>query len=284
MSKHKILIADSGASKTDWCLLEGGEVKHRFNTIGISPIFQTQQEISKEIKHFVYPQLQKRVPHAIFFYGSGCIPEKIESVKSAIQSSFETSKIEVHSDLVAAAHALCGNETGIACILGTGSNSCQWNGTKIVKQVSPLGFILGDEGSGASMGKLLVGDVLKNQLSVELKDKFMNQYNLTPAIIIENVYRKPFPSRFLASITPFLLQNIEHKAVKSIVKKSFTDFFQRNVMQYDYKNHKVNFVGSIAHYYAVTLKEVALENGITIGAIEQSPMKGLIEYYKSKPL
>ncbi len=284
MVKHKKLIADSGASKTDWCLLENVKTLHRFNTKGISPIFQTQEEISEEIKKYVHPQLQNRMPHAIFFYGSGCIPEKIESIKSAIQSSFETSKIEVHSDLVAAAHALCGNEAGIACILGTGSNSCQWNGTKIVKQVSPLGFILGDEGSGAHMGKLLVGDVLKNQLPAELKDKFMNQFNLTPAIIIENVYRKPFPSRFLASITPFLLQNIENDAIKIIVKKSFSDFFQRNVMQYDYKNHKVNFVGSIAHYYAVTLKEVALENGLTIGTIKQSPMEGLIEYYKSKPL
>ena len=284
MSKHIILIADSGATKTNWCLLENGNMLHRFNTKGISPIFQTREEISEEIKKYVYPQLQEKKTHAIFFYGSGCIPEKIESVKSAIQFSFATSKIEVHSDLIAAAHALCGNEAGIACILGTGSNSCQWNGTEITKQVSPLGFILGDEGSGASMGKLLVADVLKNQFPIELKEKFMNEYNLTPAIIIENVYRKPFPSRFLSSITPFLLQNIENDAIRDIVKKSFTDFFQRNVMQYDYKNHKVNFVGSIAHYYAATLKEVALENEITIGKIEQSPMEGLIEYYKLKSL
>ena len=143
---------------------------------------------------------------------------------------------------------------------------------------------MGDEGSGASMGKLLVANVLKNQLPAELKEKFMKQYNLTPAIIIENVYRKPFPSRFLASITPFLLQNLANDAIRDIVKKSFSDFFQRNVMQYDYKNHKVNFVGSIAHYYAATLKEVALENEITIGKIEQSPMEGLIEYYKLKSL
>ena len=280
MTNNKILIADSGATKTDWCLVQQGKVLHRFNTKGISPIFQTQQEISEEIKEHVYPQLQERMPHAIFFYGSGCIPEKIENVKSAIQSSLPVENIKVYSDLMAAAHALCGNKAGIACILGTGSNSCEWNGKEIVKQVSPLGFILGDEGSGASMGKLLIGDVLKNQLPAELKEKFLKQYNLTPTIIIENVYRKPFPSRFLASISPFLLQNMEHDAVKSIVRKSFTDFFQRNVMQYDYKNHKVHFVGSIAYYYAVTLKEVALENGVIIGKIQQSPMEGLIEYHK----
>lgn len=280
MTNNKILIADSGATKTDWCLVQQGKVLHRFNTKGISPIFQTQQEISEEIKEHVYPQLQERMPHAIFFYGSGCIPEKIENVKSAIQSSLPVENIKVYSDLMAAAHALCGNKAGIACILGTGSNSCEWNGKEIVKQVSPLGFILGDEGSGASTGKLLIGDVLKNQLPAELKEKFLKQYNLTPTIIIENVYRKPFPSRFLASISPFLLQNMEHDAVKSIVRKSFTDFFQRNVMQYDYKNHKVHFVGSIAYYYAVTLKEVALENGVIIGKIQQSPMEGLIEYHK----
>ena len=280
MIKHKTLIADSGASKTDWSLLQNEEVVLSFITNGISPVYQTQKEISEEIKKYVYPQLQEKTPDAIFFYGSGCIPEKIECVKSAIKYSFPTSKIKVYSDLVAAAHALCGKEAGIACILGTGSNSCEWNGKRIVKQVSPLGFILGDEGSGAYMGKLLVGNMLKNQLPKEIIEKFMKQYDLTPALIIENVYRKPFPSRFLASISPFLLQNIENDAVLSIVKKSFTDFFQRNVMQYNYKKHKVNFVGSIAHHYATILKAIALENGITIGKIEQSPMEGLIEYYK----
>ena len=171
----------------------------------------------------------------------------------------------------------------VSCQLEHSSRN-ERNGKEITNQVSPLGFILGDEGSGASLGKLLVGDVLKNQISSDLKDKFLSQYELTPALIIENVYRKPFPSRFLASVTPFLLQNIENESVKNIVKKSFTDFFQRNVMQYDYKNNKVNFVGSIAHYYASILKEVALENGITIGKIDQSPMEGLVEYYKSNTL
>ena len=284
MNNHKILIADSGATKTDWCLVQQGKVLHRFNTKGISPIFQTQEEISEEIKKCVIPQLQERVPNTIIFYGSGCIPEKVECVKSAIRFSFPTSKINVYSDLIAAAHALCGNEAGIACILGTGSNSCEWNGQEIVKHVSPLGFILGDEGSGAYMGKLLMSDVLKNRIPAELKDKFMKEYYLTPAIIIENVYRKPFPSRFLASISPFLLQNIENDSVMNIVKRSFADFIQRNVIQYDYKKHKVNFVGSIAHYYATILKIVALENGVTVGRIEQSPMEGLIEYYKSKAL
>ena len=282
MNNIKILIADSGATKTDWCLLQQGEIIHRFNTKGISPVFQSQEEIAKEIKTHVCPQLREKMPEAIFFYGSGCIPEKIESVKNAIQSSFPIDKVEVHSDLVAAAHALCGNKPGIACILGTGSNSCEWNGKEITKQISPLGFILGDEGSGASMGKLLVGDVLKNQLTEGLKEKFLEQYSLTPAIIIDNVYRKPFPSRFLASVSPFILQNIEDESIERIVKQSFLDFFERNVMQYNYEKHNPHFVGSIAYYYAEILHEVAQEKGIIIGKIEQSPMEGLVEYYKSK--
>lgn len=282
MILDKILIADSGATKTDWCLVKNGEIIHRFNTKGISPIFQSEEEITLEVKEHVLPQLSDKMPDAIFFYGSGCIPEKIESVKNAIQSSFPIDNVEVYSDLIAAAHSLCGDQPGIACILGTGSNSCEWNGQEVTKQISPLGFILGDEGSGASLGKLLVGDVLKNQLSADLKDKFLKQFELTPAIIIEHVYRKPFPSRFLASVSPFLLQNIEHEAVKKIVKRSFSDFFQRNVMQYEYRTNKVNFVGSIAHYYASILKEVATENGIIIGKIYQSPMEGLVEYYNQK--
>lgn len=284
MNSNIILIADSGATKTDWCLLQKGEIIDRFETKGISPVFQTEKEIAEEIAAHVYPQLKDRMPDAIFFYGSGCIPEKIEGVKSAIQSSFPIDKVGVHSDLVAAAHSLCGNKPGIACILGTGSNSCEWNGKEITNQISPLGYILGDEGSGASMGKLLVGDVLKNQLTKGLKEKFLEQYSLNPAIIIEHVYRKPFPSRFLASVTPFLLQNIEDDSIACIVKQSFRDFFERNVMQYNYKKQNVNFVGSIAHYYSHILEEVAQEMGVTIGKIIQSPMEGLVEYYKSKTL
>lgn len=282
MTDQHILFADSGATKTDWCLLQQEEVVCRFKTKGISPIFQTQKEIDKEIKENVYPQLKDISLKAIYFYGSGCIPEKIDSVRSAIQSSFSVDEIEVNSDLIGAAHALCGSKNGIACILGTGSNSCEWNGREITNQVSPLGFILGDEGSGAHMGKMLVSDLLKNQLQRELKEKFLKQYKLTQATIIENVYRKPYPSRFLASISPFLLQNIENELIKSIVKKSFSDFFERNVMQYNYKNNEVHFVGSIAYYYASILKEVAIEKEITIGKIEQSPIEGLINYYSNK--
>lgn len=280
MIRKTVLIADSGATKTDWCLLENGIVSYRFQTRGISPVYQTEEEISVEIAGNVLPQLKGNAIGSVRFYGSGCIPEKIPAVKNAIWRSFPGKDIGVFSDLVAAAHALCGHEAGIACILGTGSNSCQWDGEKIQKQISPLGFILGDEGSGASLGKLLVSDALKNQLAAGLKEKFLAQFNLTPGEIIDRVYRQPFPSRFLASLSPFLLENIGDASIRRIVEKSFDDFFERNVMQYRYRENKVHFVGSIAWHYADVLTSAALGKGIKTGKIVRSPMDGLIEYYR----
>lgn len=277
--KGVVVIADSGATKTDWCLSCGGTILKRFETKGISPVYQSQEEIAQEIKQQVYPKFKDRPIDAIYFYGTGCIPEKIANVCNAIYNSFPIKKIEVYSDLVAAAHALCGHTPGIACILGTGSNSCQWDGEKIVKQISPLGFILGDEGSGANLGKLLIGGALKNQLSEGLKEKLLQQYDLDQARVIDRVYRQPFPSRFLATLAPFILENISDESIRRIVEKSFGDFFERNVVQYDYRKNRVNFVGSIAWHFADILREIATRKGIEVGKIEKSPMKGLLEYY-----
>ncbi|MGI6048484.1 MAG: ATPase [Petrimonas sp.] len=280
--KETILIADSGATKTDWYLIENNEIAHRFNSKGISPIFQSQEEIAQQIELTVFPILKEEEIDEIYFYGTGCIPEKIESVKNAIAHSFPVKNIEVYSDLIAAAHSLCGHQSGIACILGTGSNSCEWNGKEISNQISPLGFILGDEGSGAHLGKLLVGDALKNQLSEGLKEELLQEYALTPADIIEKVYRQPFPSRFLATLAPFLLKHKEDETIRKVIHKSFSDFFERNVMQYNYRENRVNFVGSVAFYFADFLKETAQKKGVQIGKIEKSPMEGLVEYYKEK--
>lgn len=278
-SEKEILIADSGATKTDWCFTKNGKIIHRFSGEGISPVFQTGDEIAREIMTHVYPILKGVRIDAVYFYGAGCIPEKTGLVRDAIHESFPIDNIRVHSDLIAATHSLCGRNTGIACILGTGSNSCQWNGEEIVKQISPLGFILGDEGSGAVLGKNLVSDALKNQLTKGLKEMLLEEYGLTPAIIIEKVYRQPFPNRFLASLCPFLLTHIGDPTIRLIVTRSFSAFFERNVMQYDYQKNKVNFVGSIAWYFSTPLKQVATEKGIEVGTIVQSPMSGLIDYY-----
>lgn len=281
-SKKTLLIADSGATKTDWCLVSGEEILQRFSEKGISPVYQNEDEIAQEIKAHVFPMLTNTAVEAIHFYGTGCIPEKIPLVRNALYRSFPIDEIHVYSDLIAAAHSLCGHEPGIACILGTGSNSCEWDGEKIRNQISPLGFILGDEGSGAALGKQLVADALKNQLTPGLKEKLLEEYALTPALIIEKVYRQPFPSRFLASLSPFLHNHIGDATLRRIVTASFDAFFERNIMQYDYKNQDIHFVGSIAWHYANLLREVAAHKEIRIGEITQSPMTGLIRYHHTE--
>ena len=277
-----ILIADSGSTKTDWCVVEKGELVQQIFTKGTNPFFQSEEEISKEIATALLPELKTNEFEAVYFYGAGCgFPDKIAVVHRALTKHLNVAgNVEVATDMLAAARGLCGREAGIACIMGTGSNSCYYDGESIVANVSPLGFILGDEGSGACLGKLMVGDLLKNQMNPELKEKFLAQFNLTPADIIDRVYRKPFPNRFLASLSPFLAQNISDPCVHDLVLNSFKAFFKRNIMQYEnYQNLKVNLIGSVAYYYKEVLAEAAEAMGIQLGTIIQSPMEGLIKYH-----
>lgn len=274
-----ILIADSGSTKTDWCLVENGKSILRFQTKGTNPFFQTEEEIHKEIETGLLPELRGMEPSTIHFYGAGCaFPEKNEIIRRAVSRHLPV-PVEVGSDLLAAARALCGNQPGIACILGTGSNSCQYDGKEIVKNVSPLGFILGDEGSGAVLGKLLIGDVLKGQLPPTLKELFFSQYDLTPALIMDRVYRQPFPNRFLAGFSPFILEHLDEPAIWELATRSFLAFFTRNVKQYDYYDLPVHLVGSVAWHYQAVLKDIAFELGIRLGVIVQSPMEGMITYH-----
>lgn len=274
-----ILLADSGSTKTDWCLVDHGQSVLQVYTKGTNPFFQTAEEISYEIEKSLIPQLGNDPVDAVFFYGAGCaFPDKNRIVSSAIAEHIDA-PIEVGSDLLAAARSLCGKEAGIACIMGTGSNSCFYDGREIVDNVSPLGFILGDEGSGAVLGKLLVGDCLKNQLSPALQARFFKQFNISRAEILDRVYKQPFPNRFLASLSPFLAQNIREPEIHRLVSNSFRAFFMRNVMQYDYRKYKVHLIGSVAYFYQDILREIADELGIKLGRIIQSPMKGLVNYH-----
>lgn len=275
-----ILIADSGSTKTDWCVVHQGTSVQQITTKGMNPFFQTEAEMSKAIAEMLCPQLPDIDWDGIYFYGAGCIPEKQAIVHQAISSQLHAHGIiEIHSDMQGAARALCGHKPGIACIMGTGSNSCFYDGNNITSNVSPLGYILGDEGSGAYLGKLLVGDLLKNQLPSALKEEFLHRYQLTAAEIIERVYRKPFPNRFLANLSPFIAEHLDEPALYQLVLKSFQSFIQRNVQQYDYVNHPVHFVGSIAWHYQDILKEAALQTNIRLGTVLKSPLSGLIRYH-----
>ena len=280
-----ILIADSGSTKTDWCVVENGELLQQIFTKGTNPFFQSEEEISNEIATTLLPRLKSDEPDAVYFYGAGCgFPDKIATMRRAIAQHLKVKgEIEVNTDMLAAARGLCGHTPGIACIMGTGSNSCYYNGQDIVANVSPLGFILGDEGSGACLGKLLVGDLLKNQMTPGLKEKFLKQFDLTPADIIDRVYRQSFPNRFLASLSPFLAQNMDEPCVHNLVLNSFKAFLKRNVMQYDgYQHEKVHFIGSVAFHYKEVLIKAAYETGIQVGNIIKSPMEGLIKYHSGK--
>ena len=276
-----ILIADSGSTKTDWCLVDNGVLVKQIFTKGTNPFFQTEDEISAEVSENLLPYLDTAKVDAVWFYGAGCaFPEKNEIVRAAIARHLDV-PIEVGSDLLGAARGLCGSQPGIACILGTGSNSCFYDGKEIVSNVSPLGFILGDEGSGAVLGKMLVGDVLKNQLPEALKEEFLARYELTPAIILERVYKKPFPNRFLASLSPFLVEHLDVPEIHTLVQNGFKAFFERNVKQYDYKQYPVHLIGSLAYYYRSVLQEAAEQTGVRLGTIKQSPMEGLISYHSN---
>lgn len=281
-----ILIADSGSTKTDWCVVDNGQLIQQIFTKGTNPFFQSEEEISAEIASTLLPQLSTPVFEAVHFYGAGCaFPDKIETVRRAIAAHLQVSHaIEVNTDMLAAARGLCGHEEGIACIMGTGSNSCYYDGKQIVNNVSPLGFILGDEGSGAVIGKLLVGDLLKNQMPEGLKEKFLEQFDLTTADIINRIYRQPFPNRFLASFSPFALQHIDEPKVRALVLGSFRAFLERNVKQYDYEHVPVHFIGSVAYHYHKILAEAAAASNIKPCSIIQSPMPGLIRFHHSQPL
>ena len=279
-----ILIADSGSTKTQWCLIDEGQIVKEIFTDGINPFYQTDMEIIALLDDQLIPGLDNTDIDRIFFYGAGCsFPEKKILVSRGLVRFFGNSMIEIQSDLLGAARSLFQHEKGIACILGTGSNSCYYDGKEITQNVSPLGFILGDEGSGAVLGKLFIADCLKNQLPLELKEKFLSRYELTPEIILDRVYKKPFPNRFLAQFTPFMLENIEEPSIFNLVYDSFDAFLVRNVMQYPLDDIRVGCVGSIAHYFRDTLEIVASERRIEISEIVQKPMDGLVTFHNPNP-
>lgn len=279
-----ILIADCGSTKIDWCVLHNAKVEKQVFTLGMNAVMLTEEEMRTRLASELLPELGAIAEKitAVFFYGAGCIsPEVCGNVARAIKANIPAAEtVEVYSDLLAAARALCGHEPGIACILGTGSNSCLYDGTGIASNVSPLGYILGDEGSGAVLGKLFIGDVLKKQLPAEICAAFLQEYDLDLLTIIRRVYREPQGNRFLASVTPFLSKNIAVPEIHTLVLNAFRAFFRRNITNYtDYAKHPVNFVGSIAYYFGDILAEAAKAEGCTVGKIIKSPMEGLIKFH-----
>ncbi|RNI32595.1 N-acetylglucosamine kinase [Rufibacter immobilis] len=279
-----ILIADSGSTKTAWRLLDAGGIVGQAHTVGINPYYQDTPEIAQMLRESLVPQLSGEAPQEVYFYGAGCsAKDKQAIVAAALAELFPHADVQVHHDLEAVARALCGHEEGIACILGTGSNSCLYDGEKIVQNHPNLGFILGDEGSGGYMGKRLVQAFLNQELPADLHQAFMDRYHTNRDEIVDHVYRKPYPNRYMAAYARFLSDHRQHPFIYQLISQCFADFFKVNVTKYPaYQQKKTHFVGSIAYYFDDILRTVAKEHHITVGHILENPIAGLALYHQQK--
>lgn len=273
------LIVESSSSKTEWVLIEGNHVVDCFFTDGIHPFFQTRKEISRLIRLQLPEKIFMKKLEQIFFYGAGCSSEeKMNIVKASLIAQFRTPTI-IQSDLLGAARSLFGEDPGIACILGVGSNSCFYNGQEIVKNVRPLGYILGDEGSGAVLGRMFLSDCLKDLAPADLTREFYNLYRVTADDVLELVYNRSSPNAFLSSISFLLATHLDDEYVYKLIYKNIRRFFVRNVMQYDYNDYPISFIGVVASTYSSILHAVANEFDVQIKQIVESPMKGLVKYH-----
>ncbi len=274
-----LLIADSGSTKTDWLLISDNDEMH-IESPGINPFFQDAKEIHA-ILYPIFSEVSTGKITQVHFYGAGCIKGKTDmAVTEALEQIFGNASILVNDDMLGAARAVLGNTTGIACILGTGANSCLYDGNKIVDKVPTLGFILGDEGSGAHIGKLFLNDYFKRAIPADLQKKIERDLNPDMPEILSAVYKHEYPNRFLAAYSQFLSKHKKHIYIQNLIKRSFTEFCFRNIERYEqHKNLAVSFVGSIAYHYADLLKEVAFDRGITVGKIIKKPIDGLKHFH-----
>ena len=278
---HTILIADSGSTKTQWCLLQGNK-KKMISTQGISPYFMNDEALAVILTKELLPKTGAIAIDEIFYYGTGCSNQtNISLIKRSLKKIYKTAKVSVEHDLLGAAKALCGNEKGIACILGTGSNSCFYNGKKIVKNSPGLGFILGDEGSGTHLGKKVLQHYLYKTFDAELMDKFEAKYPHNVDDMLDSVYKKPLANRFLSSFVPFLIENRGHYMIENIIEDSINDFFFNHIYKYrESWTLPINFVGSVAYGFKDVLKQMCNDYELKLGTVIKSPMDGLVKYHR----
>ena len=294
-----ILIADSGGSKTDWALVSLPTDTHKYvlkvRTQGLNPFHQSKDVILKALEEELMPALYKAAEQSgtfskeydiaekvkqIAFYGAGCTKALSPIVGEALAVAFPSASIKVESDLLGAAHAVCGHEEGIACILGTGANSCLYDGEHIVANIPPLGYILGDEGSGAVLGKMLLNGIFKGDLSAEIRDLYLEWSGLTYPEIIDKVYRQPLANRFLASSSKFIKENLQYAELEGLVRYNFDTFFKKNILKYTVSSIRViSAVGGIASAFEEQFRASADSFGYQVGKVLSSPIDGLIEYY-----
>lgn len=280
-----ILIADSGGSKTDWRLVLGNGDIEQASSPGFNPYYQPIEDLNGIIQDILLPKMPAdQQVSAIHFYGAGVSSEKNQlTIKNAFLTFFPQAQVEIGWDLLAAARALCGKEPGIACIMGTGSNSCLYDGKDIIDNVANLGWILADEGSGANIGRKFLVDYLRKKLPEALAKQFHARFPYTREEFLEKVYQEEKPSAFLASFAKFIFQHLKEPYCYQLIYSSFAEFYENNVMKYEnYKNLKVHFTGSISFYFSDILRQVANDKGITVKNILEGPIAGLTLYHTQK--
>ena len=276
-----IIVADSGGSKTDWRLLKKDGSIGQANSPGFNPYYQPIEHLKEITEGSLLPQVKEEVSK-IFFYGTGVSSEKnVHSIQKVFSEYFPKASIEVGWDLLAAARALCGRDPGIACILGTGSNSCLYDGEKIIDNVANLGWILADEGSGTYMGKQLIFDYFRKEMPESLAKQFHSRFPWSREEVLEKVYQHEKPGAFLASFAKFIFQHLKEPYCYKLAYQSFSDFFENNVMKYEnYASLKVHFTGSIGFYFSDVVRQVANDKGITVKNILEGPIAGLTLYHQ----
>lgn len=277
-----ILIADSGATKCEWGLITNGK-KKSIVTKGISPYFLTEEDMFLLLQKELLPKIKGIEVFKIFYYGTGLSnPENVLFVKRVLKKSFPKATIEATHDMLAAARSVCGDAKGIVNILGTGSNCCFYNGKKITKNSPGLGYALGDEGSGAYLGKKVIQHFLYNIFDEALQEKFIETFQTNRIQILESVYKKPYPNRYLAGFSIFLSQNRGHYIIENILEDSMNDFFQFHITQFKESfSNPIHFVGGAAFAFKDVLKSICDMYDLELGTIIKKPMKGLITYHSN---
>lgn len=275
-----ILIADSGSTKTDWRGVDSNGIITSFQTIGFNPYHIAEKAILTELSSSKLNGIQQEVEQVIF-YGAGCSSlEKSNEIKLALQQFFLNAKVEVNHDLLAAARALCGHEKGMVAILGTGSNTCLFDGENIVKNVSSLGYILGDEGSGSYIGKKFISALFTNELSDEMMNKYKISFSFDLNDVLDAVYKKPLPNRFLAQFAPFVFEQKSVPEIASIIDVCFTAFFEKHICKYEnYQQYPLNIVGSVGFIFKDEIEKVAARYHVKLGKVIKQPIEELVRFH-----
>ncbi len=275
-----ILIADSGSTKTDWRLVNDKGEMTQFETIGFNPYFITSASVLNELTSSNLSKIKEDVKQ-VFFYGAGCSTEQnCKVIFNPLSTFFSNARVEVDHDMLAAARATCGEERGLVGILGTGSNSCLYNGIDIIENVSALGYLLGDNGSGADIGKTFIKAFLGKELPLKVEEKFNKQYKLSTPDILDAVYKQALPNRFLAGFSLFVFQQLNDPIIYKMVEQRFELFFEKNICKYsDYQNNTLHLVGSIAFVYQDVFKKTAEKYNVKIGKVIKQPIEELVKYH-----